>query len=177
VIEALRDALAPLCGELDVPDKPSVLELRNVSHLATHITGVLTGTAPPPPDRSRGSRSRRVRSTHGRSTHPRLSVPSALELVARVHPTPAVGGIPAADATAYIRKVEGFDRGRYAGPVGWMDASGDGTWAIGIRSADVDGRSASMYAGVGLVAGSEPGAELIETQLKLQALLAALVRP
>jgi menaquinone-specific isochorismate synthase len=162
VIEALQDALAPICEELDVPDKPSVLELRNVSHLATHITGVLTATAAAAP---------------GSPTHPRLSVPSALELVARVHPTPAVGGIPAADAVAYIQEVEGFDRGRYAGPVGWMDARGDGTWAIGIRSADVDGSGASMYAGVGLVAGSEPRAELVETQLKLQALLAALVRP
>ena len=109
--------------------------------------------------------------------HPGLRVPSALQLVARVHPTPAVGGTPTDEAVAYIGEVEGFDRGRYAGPVGWMDARGDGSWAIGLRSADVDGDHASMYAGVGVVAGSRPGAELEETQLKLQALLAALVRP
>ena len=78
---------------------------------------------------------------------------------------------------AYIGEVEGFDRGQYAGPVGWMDARGDGSWAIGLRSAHVDGHHASMYAGVGVVAGSRPGTELEETQLKLQALLAALVRP
>jgi menaquinone-specific isochorismate synthase len=148
VIDALHRELATVCDDLDVPDKPSVLELRNVSHLATHITGVLTAPAP-----------------------------TALDLVARVHPTPAVGGTPTAAATAYIAEVEGFDRGRYAGPVGWMDANGDGTWAIGLRSADVDGERASMYAGVGLVTGSDPVSELAETQLKLQALLAALVRP
>jgi menaquinone-specific isochorismate synthase len=106
-----------------------------------------------------------------------LDVPSALQLVATVHPTPAVGGTPTDEAVAYIGAVEGFDRGRYAGPVGWMDAHGDGSWAIGLRSADVGGKRASMYAGVGLVAGSRPGSELEETQLKLQALLAALVRP
>ena len=72
---------------------------------------------------------------------------------------------------------EGFDRGLYAGPVGWVDASGDGEWALGLRSASVEGARASLYAGAGIVAGSDPEAELAETQLKLQALLAALVRP
>ena len=90
---------------------------------------------------------------------------------------PAVGGSPTDEAVAYIGEVEGFDRGRYAGPVGWMDARGDGSWAIGLRSAEVDGDHASMYAGAGVVAGSHPRTELEETQLKLQALLAALVRP
>jgi menaquinone-specific isochorismate synthase len=94
-----------------------------------------------------------------------------------VHPTPAVGGTPTGPATAYIASHEGFDRGRYAGPVGWVDGRGDGSWAIGIRSADVTGDRASMYAGVGIVADSDPVAELAETQLKLQAMLAALVRP
>ena len=97
--------------------------------------------------------------------------------MARVHPTPAVGGTPTDEAVAYIGEVEGFDRGQYACPVGWMDARGDGSWAIGLRSADVDGDHASVYAGAGVVAGSRPRAELEETQLKLQALLAALVRP
>jgi menaquinone-specific isochorismate synthase len=150
VIEGLRRSLAPVCTDLEVPDKPVVLELRNVSHLATRLTGVLS---------------------------PGPHVPTALELVARVHPTPAVGGTPTDAAVAYIGEVEGFDRGRYAGPVGWMDASGDGSWAIGLRSAEVDGDRAALYAGVGLVAGSRPGSELEETQLKLQALLAAMVRP
>jgi menaquinone-specific isochorismate synthase len=109
--------------------------------------------------------------------HPGFAGPTALQLVARVHPTPAVGGTPTNEAVAYIDQVEGFDRGRYAGPVGWMDARGDGSWAIGLRSAHVDGDHATMYAGVGIVAGSRPGPELQETQLKLQALLAALIRP
>jgi menaquinone-specific isochorismate synthase len=150
VIEDLRRTLGPLCESLDVPDKPTVLELRNVSHLATRLSGVLSADP---------------------------VVPSALELVAQVHPTPAVGGTPTDEAVSYIGEVEGFDRGQYAGPVGWMDARGDGSWAIGLRSAYVDGDHATMYAGVGIVGGSRPGIELQETQLKLQALLAALVRP
>ncbi len=182
VIEGLRRTLGPLCESLDVPDKPTVLELRNVSHLATRLSGVLSVV----PDGLTEPRSSRDDPGHagGRSApsgdepaHPGLGVPSALQLVARVHPTPAVGGTPTDEAVAYIGEVEGFDRGQYAGPVGWMDARGDGSWAIGLRSADVDGDHASVYAGAGVVAGSRPRTELEETQLKLQALLAALVRP
>ncbi len=150
VIDELRARLAPWCEELHVPERPSVLELRNVSHLETRVSG-------------------RLRSD--------LDRPSALELVAALHPTPAVAGTPADAACAYLREVEGFDRGPYAGPVGWVDPSGDGDWALGIRSAVVDGTRAELYAGVGVVAGSDPDAELAETQLKLQALLAAVVRP
>jgi menaquinone-specific isochorismate synthase len=151
VIEHLAGALAPWCDHLDVPATPSVLGLRNVSHLATRITGNLA-------------------EREGR-------VPTALDLVAAIHPTAAVGGHPTDDALAYLDKVEGFDRGTYAGPVGWVDARGEGAWALGIRSARLDGPRASMFAGVGVVADSDPAAELAETQLKLQALLAALVRP
>jgi len=165
-----------------VPDKPTVLELRNVSHLATRLSGVLSavteGSAGPDDSLSGPDHAGGQPVPSGEElAHPGLRVPSALQLVARVHPTPAVGGTPTDEALAYIAEVEGFDRGRYAGPVGWMDARGDGSWAIGLRSADVDGNHASMYAGVGVVAGSRPGTELEETQLKLQALLAALVRP
>jgi menaquinone-specific isochorismate synthase len=179
VIEGLRRTLGPLCDRLDVPAKPTVLELRNVSHLATRLTGVLSavparpGDSPADPSHGVG----RPDPSGDGPAHPGLRVPSALQLVAQVHPTPAVGGTPTDEALAYIAEVEGFDRGRYAGPVGWMDARGDGSWAIGLRSAQVDGDHASMYAGVGVVAGSRPGTELGETQLKLQALLAALVRP
>jgi menaquinone-specific isochorismate synthase len=148
VVDAIASVLGGLCDELDVPDRPSVLGLRNVSHLATDITGRLTAKAP-----------------------------TALELVAAIHPTPAVGGNPTEPAVRYLQKVEGFDRGTYAGPVGWVDARGDGQWAIGIRSANVAGATARIYAGNGIVAGSDPAEELAETQLKLQALLAALVRP
>ena len=182
VIEGLRRTLGPACESLDVPGKPTVLELRNVSHLATRLSGVLSGGLDVPA----GAGASPAGPGHGRTgpepsggtpAHPGLLVPSALQLVARVHPTPAVGGTPTDEAVAYIAEVEGFDRGRYAGPVGWMDARGDGSWAIGLRSADVDGDHATMYAGAGIVAGSRPGTELQETQLKLQALLAALIRP
>jgi menaquinone-specific isochorismate synthase len=175
VIEGLRRTLGPVCESLDIPDKPTVLELRNVSHLATHLSGVLSAV-PDGPDGSPGHPGRAV-APGDEPVHPGFAVPTALQLVARVHPTPAVGGTPTNEAVAYIGQVEGFDRGRYAGPVGWMDARGDGSWAIGLRSAHVDGDHATMYAGVGIVAGSRPGPELQETQLKLQALLAALIRP
>ena len=151
VVDALVEVLAPLCRELTVPSQPTIMGLRNVSHLGTHISGRLNGNG--------------------------TSRPSALDLVARVHPTPAVGGSPTPTAIRYLQQVEGFDRGLYAGPVGWVDARGDGAWAIGIRCADVDANRAHIYAGNGIVAGSDPAEELAETQLKLQALLAALVRP
>ena len=151
VVDALAKSLRQVCPTLDVPSTPSIVGLRNVSHLGTFLTGTLPGEPPRRPD--------------------------ALELVALVHPTPAVGGWPSAEAVEHLRAVEGFDRGRYAGPVGWVDGRGDGAWALGIRSAEIDGARARMYAGAGIVADSDPAAELAETQLKLQALLAALVRP
>ncbi|MBV9661654.1 MAG: isochorismate synthase [Acidimicrobiales bacterium] len=153
VVDTITSGLAPYCDHLDVPAEPSVMGLRNVSHLATHITGRLIA----------GKLGERP--------------PSALELVAAIHPTPAVGGNPAEAAVRYLQKVEGFDRGPYTGPVGWMDARGDGTWMLGIRCGEVAGATARIYAGNGIVAGSDPVDELAETQLKLQALLAALVRP
>jgi menaquinone-specific isochorismate synthase len=149
VVNAVAGALAPLCARLEVPDVPSIVSLRNVSHLGTRLRGELGGREPL----------------------------SALELVARLHPTPAVAGTPTAGAVAYLEAVEGFDRRNYAGAVGWMNGSGDGDWAVGIRSAEVEGSRARMVAGVGLVADSDPDSELAETQLKLQALLSAVVRP
>jgi menaquinone-specific isochorismate synthase len=149
VIDAVAGALRPLCHRLDVPDVPSVVSLRNVSHLGTLLEGELSGAVPP----------------------------SALELVARLHPTPAVAGTPTADAITYLQKVEGFNRGRYTGAVGWLDGSGDGEWAVGIRSAEIRANTARLFAGNGVVADSDPQSELAETQLKLQALLAAVVRP
>jgi menaquinone-specific isochorismate synthase len=148
VVDEVAAGLRPVCEWLDVPDSPSIVPLRNVSHLGTPIAGRLT--APPP---------------------------TALELVARLHPTPAVAGSPTRTAASYLKAVEGFDRGHYGGPVGWMDANGDGDWAVGIRCAEVAANTARLFAGVGVVADSDPDAELAETQLKLQALLAALVRP
>ena len=148
LVEAVAEALAPLCSSLDVPEAPSIVSLRNVSHLGTRLSGLLHAPAP-----------------------------SALALVGRLHPTPAVGGVPTKEALAYIKDAEPFDRGLDAGPVGWMDGRGDGEWAVGIRSATVRGSHARLVAGDGIVADSVPEAELAETQLKLQALLAAVVRP
>lgn len=148
VVEEVAAVLAPHCVSLDVPGDPSIVPLRNVSHLGTLLTGRLAAGAP-----------------------------SALGLATALHPTPAVAGTPTPDALAYIAAVEGLDRGRYAGPVGWVDANGDGEWAVGVRSAELHGDTARLFAGVGVVADSVPEAELAETQLKLQALLAAVVRP
>jgi len=134
-----------------VPERPEILELRNVSHLGTSIAGTLC--------RRDGE------------------YPSALELVALLHPTPAVAGTPVDLALDYLAKLEELDRDRYAGPVGWVDARADGEWYLGIRSAIVEGSSARLFAGVGIVEDSDPAAELAETQLKLQAFLAAAVRP
>ena len=137
--------------DLDVPEEPSILELRNVSHLATEIRG-------------------RVAEVDG-------ELPSALQLVALLHPTPAVAGSPVDVALEYLAKLEELDRDRYAGPVGWVNAEGDGEWHLGLRCALVEGDTARLFAGVGIVADSDPKTELVETQLKLQAFLAAAVRP
>ena len=156
VVDEIASRLRPLCSRLDVPEEPSVIALRNVSHLGTVLTGTL------------------FRYPGAEST---AGAPTALEVAALLQPTPAVGGDPTDAALAWQAANEGFDRGWYAGPVGWVDSRGDGEWVLGLRSAYLEGRRASLYAGNGIVAGSDPQAELAETQLKLQALLAALVRP
>jgi isochorismate synthase EntC len=107
----------------------------------------------------------------GRLSQP---APSALELVSALHPTPAVSGWPCAEATAWIEAHEGFDRGRYGGTVGWVDGAGNGTWAVAIRGAEVDGTRARVVAGNGIVADSDPATELAETEAKLAAMLGAL---
>jgi menaquinone-specific isochorismate synthase len=141
--------LRPWCASLEVPEGPSVVALRNVTHLGTKIAGTLADDAPG----------------------------SVLDLVATLHPTAAVGGVPSADALSWLAKHERLNRGRYAGPVGWVDAQGNGEWWVGIRCADIDDNRAILSAGCGVVAGSDGASELVESQLKLQALLAALVRP
>jgi menaquinone-specific isochorismate synthase len=151
VVDAIAAKLQPFCTSLEVPKAPTVVPLRNVSHLGTEIRGVLSADS--------------------------AQLPTGLELAALLQPTPAVGGLPVDAALRWQRDNEGFDRGCYAGPVGWLDSRGNGEWALGLRSASVSGRRAVLYAGNGIVAGSDPDAELAETQLKLQALLAALVRP
>jgi menaquinone-specific isochorismate synthase len=148
VIDMVHDTLLPWCSYLDAEPEPSVIGMANVQHLATYLEG-------------------------------RLSMPaaSALELVTALHPTPAICGTPTDVALEVIRDLEGFDRGAYAGPAGWVDAQGNGDWVVGIRSAELDGTTARVFAGVGVVADSDPGAELEETRNKLQAMLSALLRP
>ena len=123
---------------------PGLLKLANVQHIATTVQGVLS--------------------------EPR----SALEVAAALHPTAAICGQPRSDAMAMIRRLEGMDRARYSGPVGWVDAAGGGEWGIALRCAEIDGGSARLFAGAGIVAGSTPEGELDETRIKLQAMQSAL---
>ena len=150
VIDTIYDTLLPHCSYLDWEAEPSVLTVANVQHLATWMEGQLS--------------------------EPR---PSVLELARELAPTPALGGAPRAAALRLIDAVEGFARGRYGGAVGWFDATGDGTFAVTIRCAELsaDRHRARLVAGGGIVAHSDPHAELAETQAKLQAMLAAIVRP
>jgi len=152
VVGAIAEGLAATGAAVDPPGDPHLLTLRNVSHLATTL--------------------------HARLPEPAVGrPPGALSLVAAIHPTPAIGGVPTAAALEFLARHERLERGRYAGPVGYLDAGGDGEFWLGIRSAMLAGPTARLVAGVGIVAGSDPHAELVETQLKLQALLAAAVRP
>jgi menaquinone-specific isochorismate synthase len=180
VVDQIAAKLRPLAS-LYVPEAPSVVPLRNVSHLGTSIKGTLhdgaggdgagggaAGGAPHSGGAPNGNGQ-----NHGQGA----PLPTSLELAALLQPTPAVGGLPVEAAIQWQRDNEGFDRGCYAGPLGWVDSAGDGEWVLGLRSARVSGNRAVMYAGNGIVTGSDPDAELGETQLKLQALLAALVRP
>jgi menaquinone-specific isochorismate synthase len=142
--ESVEEVLARHCAELEHEREPRLLRLDNVQHLATTYRGRLTSGA------------------------------SSLALAGALHPTAAVGGTPRDRAIAMIRELEGMDRGRYAAPVGWTDAAGDGEWGIALRCAELAGARARLFAGVGVVAGSLPEAELEETRLKLLAMQAAL---
>lgn len=149
VVEQVAVTLGPLCERISF-DGPTISELRLVAHLGTQVTGCLR------PPRVTGL------------------LPSLLELTAALHPTPAVAGSPTRDAMDLIARLEGSSRGRYAGPVGWMDRNGDGQMMVGIRSMLLHDGVADLYAGAGIVAGSEPGAELAETTLKLRGAIDAI---
>jgi menaquinone-specific isochorismate synthase len=151
-VQSVLAALEPHTSGLDADADPFVLELPNLFHLATDVAGRLTDGA------------------------------SSLDLVGAMHPTAAVAGTPTDAAVAAIRRLEPFDRGRYAGPVGWIDATGDGEWAIALRCAQFGdapseasgARRVTAYAGAGIVAGSEPESELLETRVKFRPLVDAL---
>jgi isochorismate synthase len=134
-------ALRPHAVWVEAAAEPEIVKVANIQHLATPVIAQLT--------------------------EPR----SAIELAGMLHPTPAVGGEPWPAAATAIADLEGMDRGWYAGPVGWMDATEDGEFCVALRSALLRDREAHLFAGVGVVAGSDPAAELAETEVKLQALL------
>jgi menaquinone-specific isochorismate synthase len=138
-VRSVAEALAPHCSSINVPESPFVLHLSNVMHLATDVAGVLTDSA------------------------------TSLALAASLHPSAAICGTPTLAADTVIREFEQMDRGRYAGPVGWMDATGDGEWGIALRCGALDKADASqmrLFAGCGIVAGSDPAAELAESDAK-----------
>jgi len=153
-VRSVAEALAPHCSSMNVPESPFVLHLPNVMHLATDVTGVVGASG--------GGRDgvRRAAGWAGDEAG------SSLHLAEALHPSAAVGGTPTDVATALITEIEGMDRGRYAGPVGWMDATGDGEWGIALRSAEIAGPRVRLFAGCGIVAGSDPESELAEAQAK-----------
>lgn len=142
--EMVLDTLAPWCDQLAAPEGVSLSATARMWHLGTRITGRLR-------DPDTGSAT----------------------LLAALHPTPAVCGLPRAAAEAALPGLEGYDRGFYAGAVGWLEGSGDGAWYLALRCAEIEGTSARLYAGAGIVAGSDPQAEEDETQAKFLAMLAA----
>ena len=146
-VTSMREALEPLCDELDSQPRPTLIKLPNLQHLGTWVRGTLV--------------------SDGASR-------SALALAAAVHPTAAVCGTPTAAALELIRDLEHMDRERYAGPVGWVDADGNGEWGIALRCAQLSGRTARLFAGCGIVAGSVPAAELAEAQVKFRPMRGAL---
>ena len=144
VVDDVAARLRPFSANLDVPRTPSLKRMATVQHLSTRVTGAVD-----------------------RDIH-------VLDLVDAIHPTPAVGGTPRAEAISFIEKVEAFDRGWYSGGVGWVDASGDGEFALGLRCGLVEGTRAHVFAGAGIVGDSDPERELLETRLKLRPMLELL---
>lgn len=143
-VESLVDALEPYCTEIVADSAPFSLALPNVWHLASDVQGILAEDS------------------------------SVLDLAAALHPTAAVAGTPRQVAIDLINELEPFDRGSYAGPVGWIGADGDGEWVIALRGAVLEGNKVTAHAGCGIVIGSKPDAELAETELKFQPIRHAL---
>jgi len=143
-VVSLQEAIAPLCEALRMAPQPELIRFANVQHLGTWVHGTLA------------------------ADH------SALALAAALHPTAAVGGTPTKVAVELIRELENMDRERYAGPVGWVDADGNGEWGIALRCAQLAGNRARLFAGCGIVAGSDPAAELAEAQVKFRPMQTAL---
>jgi isochorismate synthase len=144
VVTMIREALAHYCSQVWVSDKPQLLRLKNIQHLQTPIIGKL------------------------------LPGKSILDAIGELHPTPAVGGFPRETALAELREFEQLDRGWYAGPIGWINANGNGEFAVALRSALVDEAQATLFAGGGIVADSQPESEYAETCWKFAVMLRGL---
>jgi menaquinone-specific isochorismate synthase len=143
-VRSAVETLTPFTRHLATSEVPFALKLPNLWHLATDLEGGLAGDA------------------------------SSIDLIDAMHPTAAVAGAPRAEAVELIAELEPFDRGRYAGPVGWVDAAGDGEWAIALRCAQVDASgTVTAYAGCGIVVDSDPAAELAETRMKFRPIVEA----
>jgi menaquinone-specific isochorismate synthase len=143
-VRSVMELWPRFCETMTIASSPTLLKLANVQHLATEIQGGM------------------------RAAH------NALEIAGRLHPTAAVCGLPRDEAMDMIRRLEGMSRARYAGPVGWVDAQGNGEWGIALRCAELAGGGARLFAGGGIVAGSTPEGELDETRIKLLAMQSAL---
>jgi menaquinone-specific isochorismate synthase len=146
-VRSVADALEPFCSSTNVPDAPFVLHLANVMHLATDVTGALI------------------------ESKKNIDVFSLLK---NLHPSAAVCGTPRNKAFDVIEEIEGMNRGRYAGPVGWVDARGDGELGIALRSGQIDEKKIRIFAGCGIVAGSDPDIEVAESNAKFAAMRSAL---
>ena len=145
VIEWVADRLTPYCRQLRVPKVPVLRSTATMWHLATPVEGDLRDPSA-----------------------------SSVELMAALHPTPAVCGTPTAEAAAAIAELEPFDRGFFGGAVGWCDADGDGAWFVTLRCGEIEGATATIHAGAGIVPGSSPASEAAETSAKFTTLLRAL---
>ena len=146
-VRSVADALEPFCTSTNVPDSPYVLHLANVMHLATDVTGALAE---------------------------KLAHVDAFTILEQLHPSAAVCGTPRNKAMQLINEIEGMSRGRYAGPVGWIDAAGDGELGIALRCGQINANSIRIFAGCGIVAGSNPDKELAESEAKLVPMRSAL---
>lgn len=144
VVDMIKEAMSEVCDDIHLPDRPTLMKMRDIQHLYTPVIG----------------------KTNDQS--------SMLQIVKRLHPTPALGGLPKKDAVEKIREVEQMDRGFYAGPLGWMDYRSNGEFAVAIRSGLIQGKEASLFAGCGVVADSDSETEYLETNIKFRPMLTAL---
>jgi menaquinone-specific isochorismate synthase len=144
VVEMIKEAMLETCDKVVLPDSPRLMKMKYIQHLYTPVTGENRGGT------------------------------SILDLVDRLHPTPALGGLPKKEAVEKIREVEVLDRGLYAAPIGWLDYKGNGEFAVAIRSALLQGSEASLFAGCGIVADSDAESEYTETSIKFRPMLTAL---